>query len=187
MNTLESIGQSKQKPDTPKKSLPIISSPSKRSPPRNIGKTISKEPLSSLSPRTDNSTKTQKVDSSSKKLSSQAKKDSPQKPLSKTKSQHDITPSRVTTFMRSSSESARKSVQSASGYLQRKPAKETRNTVPLIQKSIKVAPESLAERAKASSEERINKFRKNLTRTPSADKNRRKSSTASESDRESLR
>lgn len=120
------------------------------------------------------------------------KKDQPSnRPMSKTKSQQEMMPSRMTTFMRSSSESAKRSVQSASGYLQRSQSKDNRNTVPMMQKAIKVAPESLAERAKATSEERINRFRKNLSRTNSEDKptrpSNRKSSTASESDRESIR
>ena len=65
-----------------------------------------------------------------------------------------------------------------------------RNTVPLInQKSSKIASESLAQRAKTTSEERLSKFRKNMTRSNSIDQkfgiSKRKlslTSTASESD-----
>lgn len=88
----------------------------------------------------------------------------------------------------SSSDSSKKSSPSTSSYLRKTP-KENRKTVPQVQKPIKVASESLAQRAKSSSEERINKFRKNLTKSNSGsdDRFKRKSSTASESDRDSIR
>ena len=99
---------------------------------------------------------------------------------------------------RSSSDSSSKSSSASRSSTARRPMvrtnsnlkkqnKENRNTVPPFQqKSIKVAPESLAQRAKTSSEERLSKFRRNMTRAPSVE-SKRKGSTASESDRESPR
>ncbi len=73
-----------------------------------------------------------------------------------------------------------------------------RNTIPMAHKSGKIASESLAQRAKTTSEERLSKFRKNMTRSTSLEQksatgnigSKRKSSvtsTASESDQDSVR
>lgn len=172
------------------KNLPTI--PKKKSPPRNAQKTPIVKTARSLS-ITEEKIKSPPLNSVEKnRRSNSLGVVSPKREtLNAKQSVNEVSQKKSVTVTRSSSsssDSSKKSSPSTSSYLRKAP-KENRKTVPQVQKPIKVASESLAQRAKSSSEERINKFRKNLTKSNSGsdDRFKRKSSTASESDRDSIR
>ena len=190
VNTLELIGEPSENVDLSPKNLPTALK--KKSPPRNTQRTsIIKTTRSSSINEEEKKSPPPPSTEKTRRSNSLGVVNPSRESLNVKQSMVMTSPKKPITVLRSSSsssDSSKKSSPSTPSYLRKVP-KENRKTVPPAQKPIKVAPESLAQRAKSSSEERINKFRKNLTKSNSVsdDRFKRKSSTASESDRDSIR